>query len=182
MRGTRPGFCRKSFLFSMASAGGISSPRARGTGSAPIAIGGRDPPPIFFSSCRKENGPWTVQKKRALFGKQRKTCPLSQAFIGFRRNQSAPCSWPRAFRFAKRYLVGISYTSLVPLRHLRAKSRRFAAVALRNARLRAGVLSPPAPLRWAPAGAPCERQSLPASLRQAINSKGIRETTTFLFW
>ena len=23
-----------------------------------------NPPPIFFSSCRKENGPWTVQKKR----------------------------------------------------------------------------------------------------------------------
>ena len=174
MRDTRPGFCRESFLFSF---------RWRLLGEfRPPGRGGRDPPPIFFSSCRKENGPWTVQKKRALFGKQRKTGPLSQAFIGFRRNQSAPCSWPRAFRFAKRYLVGISYTSLVPLRHLRAKSRRFAAVALRNARLRAGVLSPPDPLRWAPAGAPCERQSLPASLRQAINSKGIRETTTFLFW
>ena len=44
--------------------------------------------------------------------------------------------------------------ALAPLRHLRAKRRRFAAVALRNARLRAGVLSPPDPLRWAPAGAP----------------------------
>ena len=42
--------------------------------------------------------------------------------------------------------------ALAPLRHLRAKRRRFAAVALRNARLRAGVLSPPDPLRWAPAG------------------------------
>ena len=44
--------------------------------------------------------------------------------------------------------------ALAPLCHLRAKRRRFATVALRNARLRAGVLSPPDPLRWAPAGAP----------------------------
>ena len=34
---------------------------------APPGARRRIPPPIFFSSCRKENGPWTVQKKRALF-------------------------------------------------------------------------------------------------------------------
>ena len=28
--------------------------------------GGSTPPPFSFRSCRKENGPWTVQKKRTL--------------------------------------------------------------------------------------------------------------------
>ena len=43
--------------------------------------------------------------------------------------------------------------SLAPLRHLRAKCRRCAAVALRNAPAGA-VLPPPNPLRWASAGTP----------------------------
>ena len=35
-------------------------------GTVPAVPAGRTiPPPIFFSPCRKENGPWTVQKKRA---------------------------------------------------------------------------------------------------------------------
>ena len=45
-------------------------------------------------------------------------------------------------------------TAPAPLLHLRAKSRRFAAVALRNACLRASVLSPPDPLPLGSGGEP----------------------------
>ena len=136
----------------MASAGGISSPRARGTGSAPIAIGGRDPPPIFFSSCRKENGPWTVQKKRALLA-NREGLDLSTKFpAAFAETSLLPAPGP-----APSAPLGATSSTQVTHRSFRRK-RQNSLVPLR-------LLSPPDPLRWAPAGAPKQRVGIVLPLR-----------------
>ena len=50
-------------------------------------------PPIFFSSCRKENGPCTVQKKRRLVDKPApQVCPGRGACESVRRGSMAPSS------------------------------------------------------------------------------------------
>ena len=42
------------------------------------------------------------RSKRKTFWQTGGALAAQLSFIGFRRNLSAPCSWPRAFRFAKR--------------------------------------------------------------------------------
>ena len=84
---------------------------------------GRHPPPIFFSSCRKENGPWTVQKKRALFLTNRdrlgRSTGLSGAF-------ALPATVPSSFRASTRWCGGRrSPGSSTALGDTARKRRRF---------------------------------------------------------
>ena len=98
-------------------------------------------PPFSFRCAEKKSAVDGGKEKGAFPDEQGESWPLNQVFSGFRRNESAPYSWPRAFRSAKRYLVGTSSISLA------SASGESSLIPLR-------LLSPPDPLRWAPAGAP----------------------------
>ena len=72
----------------------------------PLPRGRGTPPPFSFRLAEKKSAVDGGKEKGAFPDEQGASWPLNQVFSGFRRNQSAPYSWPRAFRFAKRYLGG----------------------------------------------------------------------------
>ena len=78
---------------------------ARQRAASPGRRGAGFHPPFLFA-LPKRKAPWTVEKKRALFLNPVRPDHSTGLFSGFRRNQSTPCFWPRAFRFTRRYSGG----------------------------------------------------------------------------
>ena len=86
----------------------LAQPPAGGTVPLTLLPPGKDgtPPPFSFRCAEKKSAVDGGKEKGAFPDEQGESWPLNQVFSGFRRNESAPYSWPRAFRSAKRYLGG----------------------------------------------------------------------------
>ena len=87
-----------------------------GTGDSAAMAAGSFHPPFSFRSCRKENGPWTVQKKRTLA----QTCTCVQVCFNtkvFRivadedKRSSAGRDQLRQFRFSASAAAGMAEAS-----------------------------------------------------------------------
>ena len=132
---------------------------------SPGRRGGRLRPPFsFFKRKRAAAGP----KENFLTGRD-SFYPFNRVFSGFRRNQSPPCSWPRAFRFTRRYSGGRRNPGSRGTGRQRRRAAQVseAAEADGSTRSMAMVVSDPS-IRY-----PCAARILQAILMTApVNSRG----------